>query len=196
MAAPILTAEELRERLNYDPETGIFTIKSSRFKNKIGDQAGWKHSKGYIGINLTVGGTSKHFYAHRLAWLYETGSWPEGQIDHINGIRDDNRIVNLRDVPQTHNMLNQAKPHRRNLVGLIGVSRTADGRRFSATLSYKGRPICVGTFVTAEEAHRTYMKAKQLLINIDPAHTDRFVNIVLSKDLSPDARGRLVNLIS
>ena len=88
----MITQEELKELLDYNPETGLFTWNVyNNIKNKT--TAG-TFNDGYIQIKIK----QKIYQAHRLAWLYVYGEWPKGQIDHINGIRDDNRIENLRDV--------------------------------------------------------------------------------------------------
>ena len=96
-----LTQEVLKEHLSYDPNTGIFTRRHSfRFFN-AGDIAGFSNGKkNYTRIKLL----GDRFLAHRLAWLYVYGTWPENQIDHINCDKTDNRICNLRVVNQFENM--------------------------------------------------------------------------------------------
>ena len=88
-----LTAAQLRELLQYDPETGVVTrlVKSSN-GIKVGDVAGTADARGYILIRVD----GWLHLAHRLAWLHMTCEWPKGMIDHINGVRDDNRWSNLR----------------------------------------------------------------------------------------------------
>ena len=88
-----LTAARLRELLQYDPETGVFTrlVKTSN-GIKVGDVAGTADARGYILIRVD----GWLHLAHRLAWLHMTCEWPKGMIDHINGVRDDNRWSNLR----------------------------------------------------------------------------------------------------
>ena len=85
-----LTAERLREVLDYDPDTGVFTRKVRTASSvKVGDVAGSLNGKGYIRIRVD----GRLYFAHRLAWLYVHGEWPVDQVDHINGIKNDNRIV-------------------------------------------------------------------------------------------------------
>ena len=85
-----LTAETLRQILHYNPDTGVFTwIRKPRYAGS-GEQAGSYSTKGYRRVKIGV--TS--YRAHRLAWFYMTGQWPVDQIDHINGIPDDNRFSN------------------------------------------------------------------------------------------------------
>ena len=99
MAGDILSAERLRAVLSYDPETGVFT-RTVRLANRhqIGDRADFiitaGNQRGYYRVSLD----SERHLAHRLAWLYVYGKWPELTIDHINRNPSDNRIQNLRDV--------------------------------------------------------------------------------------------------
>lgn len=103
-----------------------------------------------------------NFAAHRLAWLYTHGVWPEHWIDHRNRVRHDNRISNLRDVDMAHNRHNVGtKPNRNNKTGLLGVVRSANGKRFSSRISYPGKKnLYLGTFDTPEAAHAAFMAAK------------------------------------
>ena len=99
----MLTQKELKELLHYNPETGVFTWLVSEKKVKVGHSAGYVcKTTGYVEIRLC-----KKFKAHRLAWLYMTGEWPRKGIDHINGIKDDNRWVNLREATQRQNLYNK-----------------------------------------------------------------------------------------
>lgn len=103
-----------KEYLNYDPITGKIiwikrTSKSSRVA--IGGSAGWDNGEGYICIEVN----NIKYQAHRLAWYLYYGKWPKGQIDHINGIRDDNRVENLRDVTVSQNCFNRDY-HRDNTI--------------------------------------------------------------------------------
>lgn len=92
-----LTAEYLRERIDYNPVTGqFFSVQGSRFGEPIGARA----SNGYIKIGVN----KRSYLAHRLAWLYVHGKWPDHTIDHINGNRADNRIENLRDMTLRDNI--------------------------------------------------------------------------------------------
>ena len=94
--------------LSYDPTSGIITWIKKRLKVSVGKEAGCLHSDGcrIIGFN------GKTYKAHRVAWFLHYGENP-GEIDHINGIRDDNRIENLRVVTHYENMQNTV--HHRNL---------------------------------------------------------------------------------
>jgi len=105
--ANMITVERLKELLNYNETTGAFTWKVTpkSYRVAVGDVAGGVHSKGYI--HIKIDGVTR--FAHRLAWLYVFGSLPKQQIDHINRIKTDNRISNLRDVSATENNRNTSR---------------------------------------------------------------------------------------
>ena len=149
IARPELTAEKLRELLHYDPETGIFTRKvrtSSRIK--IGDVAGCLSSRdGYLRIAVL----SRDYLAHRLAWLYVYGNWPEDQIDHINRNRSDNRISNLRGVTNKQNLQNASK-YSHNTSGHTGVCWHKQCSKWVAQIAHNRKHLSLGCFATIEEA--------------------------------------------
>lgn len=153
-------AEELRRVLLYDPLTGIFerAVRTSN-RVKVGDRAGSLGHKGYLRIQF---GGRQH-YAHRLAWLYMTGQWPDGQIDHVNRIKTDNRWSNLRVVDNKTNHENRCDPLLNNSVGSLGVCR--NGKGFGAGIQTNGKRVWLGTFPTREEAQKAYFDAKRRLHN-------------------------------
>ena len=164
MAKADLTAERLRELLNYDPETGVFTWRVRRSQMcKPVMLAGDFNTDKYWRIGID--GAQRP--AHRLAWLYMTGEWPSHTIDHINGVRHDNRWCNLRDIPFQENMLNQ-HTQRKSKSGLRGAYPF--GSRWYSLISVKGEKIQLGTFDTPEEAHAAYISAKAKYHKIE-AHT-------------------------
>lgn len=113
----MITQDRLRELLHYDPDTGIFTrLVSTGWRGKVGDVAGYKNPDGYLVIMIDY----KLYLAHRLAWLYTYGRFPE-VTDHINGVRDDNRIVNLREVTNWENAQNKKKHTRPDMSLPTGV---------------------------------------------------------------------------
>jgi HNH endonuclease len=159
MAKRQITAQLLREHLNYDPHTGIFTwTKKTRGWNRVGEIAGFWSDKGYRYIR--VSGITRA--AHRLAWLYVHGRWPTEEIDHIDGDRSNNVIANLREIPKIRQVQNQRKPHKQNKVGFLGVHRTRH-HRYCACISIDGKNKHLGNFATAEEAHVAYIAAKRQL---------------------------------
>lgn len=155
-----LDQKTLKYWLRYNPETGNFRWNHVRRKARKHAIAGClardSHNKKYIAIGLH----KKVYKAHRLAWLYMTGDWPEYEIDHIDRNSINNAWHNLRDVPRSLNQQNRALA---NKSGYRGVVKR--GRRYTARLhgkKNKGRKH-LGTFDTAEEAHEVWQKtAKQL----------------------------------
>jgi hypothetical protein len=147
----------LRELLNYDPDTGLFTRKVGVRGYAAGSIVGTPHSAGYVYCNVD----GHRCYAHQLAWCYVHGDWPEGELDHRNGVRNDNRIDNLRLATRSQNMLNKHRPRGDNQSGFLGV--VAHKNRWRADLTVDGKQKYLGLFDTAEEAHAAYLAAKKLL---------------------------------
>jgi hypothetical protein len=138
--------------LSYNPETGVIVwIKSHGNRAEVGDIAGTP-SNGYVSIGF--GG--KQYRAHRIAWLLHYGSWPTGMIDHINGIRDDNRIANLRDVTNRVNSQNH-QCHRDG--HLVGTHFHQAKQKWTASIQIDGEAFKLGTFNTEIEAHNAYLAA-------------------------------------
>ena len=150
MAKTDLTAELLREHLHYCPETGIFTwIKPRAPGVRFGDVAGNKMADGYWVVCIF----SHRHKAHRLAFLYMTGNFPEAMVDHINGNKSDNRFINLRQATNAQNKRNTPK-RRDNTSGFKGVVFSKYGRWIAQCNSDKGSYL--GSFDTAEEASICY----------------------------------------
>lgn len=154
MSALNLTAERLRKLLSYDQNTGDFTWVVSRGNqfSKPGMKAGFKDTYGHLGIEID----GKRYLSHRLVWLYVYGKWPDQQIDHINRIRDDNRLENLRDVPSIVNANNKGN-YCNNTTGFKGV--TIKNGRFVAQITISGKCQYLGSFGTAEKASEAYQAA-------------------------------------
>jgi len=153
-----ITQTELKKNVQYDPHTGIFTWRVAN-TNSIskGDRAGTCSTKNYRRINLK----GVIYYEQRLAWLYMTGSWPKGDIDHVNGDHGDNRFSNLRPSTRSENMRNM-KRHKKHRTGFKGVGLTKQGR-YTAAIWADNRSIHLGVFGTPEEAHQAYCdKADEL----------------------------------
>lgn len=151
MTVPSITAEHVRRLLNYDKSTGVFTWAIDRNSRvKAGDRAGCD-KKGYVRIKFD----GVDHFAHRLAWLVVHGAWPEGEIDHINGLRSDNRIANLRDVSKAVNQQNR-KSHR-------GYSWHIGRRKWYASIVVDGRNKHLGQFKDEGAAKVAYWSAKERL---------------------------------
>lgn len=153
----LLELAEVMRLLNYESETGLFIWRESNSNvSPVGSIAGRSvNSDGYRQICIN----SRHYKAHRLAWFYVHGSWPD-QIDHINGDRSDNRICNLRNVTSVENTQNQRVPHCNNRSGYLGVSKRTDGR-FQADIRVDGEKKYLGNYETPEEASAAYIAAKR-----------------------------------
>lgn len=152
----MIPVSEIKSRLSYDRETGVlvwrpapekFASKSAWDGRFSGAVAGSKTGQGYI--DITIGG--KHIKAHRAAWAIAYGEWPEGHIDHINGIRDDNRLSNLRCVSPQDNQRNLPTP-KNNTSGHIGVCRVSKSSRWEATIWFNNVKIRLGSFERKEDA--------------------------------------------
>lgn len=152
----MLTQEQLKAVLIYDHETGDFywKLKKARWIS-VGDPAGYQtNGRIKIGIN------KRRFFAHRLAWLYVHGKWPDGEIDHINGNSMDNRIANLRDVSHQINCENQVLGRRNPISGLTGVYKNKNQAYFFSAIRVHGKLFYLGKFNTPEAAHKAFIKAK------------------------------------
>ena len=154
----MITAERLRELLNYDPETGAFTWRVRRpGRCKVGSAAGSiakKRKKLYRHIELD----GDAYQAHRLAWLYMTGEWPTDQVDHRNSDGLDNRWINLRAATSNENARN-AKIRSDNRHGFKGVTWHKTHGKWYAQILIKGKKTFLGLHSTAEAAHAAYVKA-------------------------------------
>ena len=159
MANPDLSADIARQLFNYDPATGLLTWSVRRRRASPGSRAGSVNHDGYIRVKVLQ---SQHF-AHRIAWLLQTGEWPKGEVDHRNGVRDDNRWSNLRDVDRSVNMQNQRRAQRNNVSsGLLGVRAHQTGK-WQARIRHGSKQLYLGTFDTPEQAHAAYLIAKSRL---------------------------------
>lgn len=143
-----LTAERVRELFDLDKGSGMLIWK------KTGVVGGYVTRDGYR--DITVDGRA--YRAHRLVWLYVTGDWPVGQIDHINGVRADNRYVNLRDVSQMQNAKNMKRPVS-NTSGFKGVSWHKRSGKWQAVIACNKKQNHLGLFLTPEDAYAAYCEA-------------------------------------
>ncbi len=155
----MLTADVLRSELRYDAETGHFRWRDDRpprpGPDVRGKDAGTRIWSGYVVIK--IGG--KRYYAHRLAWLYVQGEWPQTALDHADGNRANNAIGNLRISTHAQNSTN--KHTQRHIAPYRGVMPHGPG--FVARIHAGGKRHYLGYFTTAEEARDAYVaKAKEL----------------------------------
>lgn len=160
---PDLTAERLREVLSYDPESGVFRWKIPVHTPRPFSVAGGRQSNGYWRIKIFT----RFYFAHRLAWLYVHGIWPAHQIDHINGVRDDNRIHNLREATSIENGQNRTT-NKNNTSGHDGVSWDKRHRKWQASIRAEKKRIYVGRFVHLSDAVTARKEAKSKLHLFQP----------------------------
>jgi len=148
METKLLTQERLCKVLEYSPKTGIFVWRVSLSRRvKIGDIAKSHNSCGYVTISID----NKRYQAHRLAFLYMEGYLPENDVDHLNGIRDDNRWKNLRHVTRSCNMQNYGV-NSASTSGFTGVYRNKCAKKWQAYITIRGKTIYLGCHDTSEEA--------------------------------------------
>jgi hypothetical protein len=160
-----ITPERAAQLLSYDPETGLFTWKPrgiSSFDSRFANKPAGTFDSSHKGIKITLDYVS--IEAHRVAYMFMMGKWPECWIDHINGIRTDNRWCNLRPATSCENQYNRRKS-KNNKVGLKGVYIANDrpNNNFRAEICYNKKRKFLGYFPTAEEAHAAYCNAAKIL---------------------------------
>jgi hypothetical protein len=161
--------DTLRSLVHYDPESGIFTWLPrkplNKHHNKIwnnrfaGKQITRMDGYGYIQCSVTVNGKKYRHKIHRLAWLYVYGVMPVLEIDHINQVRTDNRITNLRLATKQENQYNVTNPRKHNVSGIKGSKWCPRDGNYMARITVDGKEVYLGKFATAEEAHRAYVDA-------------------------------------
>lgn len=174
MTKKILTQEYLKECVHYDPETGVFTWKV-RPRDHFNTDRGWRcfNSRnsggvagslthyGYLTIRIGVGNL---YFCHRLAWMYVHGETPIGDIDHINHIRTDNRLENLRSVSRKENCKNRKASG--NFI--LGVNKTKSNK-WNARIRHEYKSINLGVYDTLHEAIEV-RKAAERSYGFHPSH--------------------------
>lgn len=152
-----ITPEYLSSVFKYDPETGDLSWRDAHTNRvKAGDVIRAKIGKGYYAVQLDC----HRMRAHNVVWAMHYGKFPEGVIDHINGIKTDNRISNLRDVTHSQNAYNVGK-QKNNTTGVKGVSRNGSG--FKAEISAEKKSDYLGTFPSLDQAAQAYANAVKIL---------------------------------
>ncbi len=174
-----LTVEQVRSRLLYNPKTGKFRWRRGIDHWRAGLPAGTEiemgrsgHKRRYVLIGIgnrkptrrytLIGINHRNYRAHRLAWAYVYGEWPDQEIDHINGNGCDNRIANLRLATHAQNCQNQRKP-KHNTSGLKGAYFDRRLGKWLAQIRCNGTQHYLGYFDTAKEAHDAYVEAAKRL---------------------------------
>jgi hypothetical protein len=148
--------KRLKELLDYDRDTGVFTWKIKRGRSAKGSIAGCQHSNGRVLISID----GKLHWAHRLAWLYGYGEISDDfEIDHINRCGSDNRLVNLRKVSRKQNQENLGL-RRDNSSGNRNVGWSKDHGKWTVNLKSHGKNIHFGYFSELSEAVVAARKAR------------------------------------
>ena len=151
----MITQSELKEVLEYNPDTGVFIwLKSNGPRAKVGNVAGWNINEEYIQISIY----GKKYRAHRLAFLYMTGEWPKELVDHINQVKDDNRYINLREATVSQNNIN-SKKQKNNKSGYRGVYWDNKNQIWRVQIKYKSKHKYLGRYTDIKEAAEVYKKA-------------------------------------
>jgi hypothetical protein len=153
-----ISQKRLKELLSYNSETGVFTWKENRSgKTKKGMVAGYiQQNNGYRRIRIN----NVAFRASRLAWLYVHGYLPENDVDHINNIRSDDRIVNLREATRSCNLRNHLKS-KRNKSGVSGVCYHKRDKKWIVNIGEGGRLCHVGCYKNFQDAVLARLKAEK-----------------------------------
>ncbi len=150
----MIKQSELKELLDYNPDTGIFIWKVKSTYKKIGDIAGYEAQDGYVRIKIK----SIYYTAHKLAWIYSYNENPE-LIDHINLKKNDNRICNLRKATKSQNQYNKAI-QKNNTSGIKGVNWNCNAKKWMAITTINGKNKNLGYFDDIALAEKTVIEAR------------------------------------
>lgn len=166
------TAERVRELFTYNPDTGVFTNRLRRSANALpGSVAGGINKAGYWTISVD----NRRYLAHRLAWLYVTGNWPDKIIDHKNGDKIDNRFDNLREACHSENGCNKG-PRRDNKSGIKNVMWQKHQGGWYIQLKIYGVKYFYGYFKDLELAALVAEEARDKIHGVFANHQMRGLN--------------------
>jgi len=140
--------EAIKQAFFYDPETGIITWRQARSGIRVGQQAGsLSRADGYIAIMLN----RLTYSASTIAWVFITGDFPAGQLDHIDHIRSNDKAINLRLASQHENLKNRTRQSN-NVTGITGVHLDRSKGKYRAQIGVDGKHVYLGTFADIEDA--------------------------------------------
>ena len=145
------TQEQLKNLFTYNPDTGELIRKISSGGFKKGSVAGSLTKYGYLCVRVNY----RLYQIHRLIWVYVHGYFPNKDIDHINRVRTDNRLENLREATRSQNLRNKEKSNK-NISGYKGVSFFARDKKWMASIQINGKKKYLGYFDTPLSAHEAY----------------------------------------
>jgi hypothetical protein len=144
--------------LEYHAEIGIFLRRKDTRGARAGQIAGCSARNGYVMIRVADGA----YLAHRIAWLLSYGEWPDGVIDHINGVRSDNRLANLRLCSTSENLRN-AKLRSDNTSGVKGIYWNKKLSSWQVHVKDGGRTVYGGIYKDLDDAKRAVMQLRERL---------------------------------
>ena len=145
----MITLLGAKSLFNYNSDTGILTYAKTGHR-RFGKVVGIKDKEGYIRISVS----GIQYKVHRIIWLMAYGVWPKNEIDHINGIRDDNRLSNLRGATRLQNARN-----RKSSYAMKGITFYRDKQKFAGRIRYENKVIHLGYFDCPAAAHFAYIVA-------------------------------------
>lgn len=148
--------ENIKKRFKYDPITGLLTWSTNRYSNLVGKEVGTVNFWGYRVVSVKLSSGWRRFAAHRIAWILTHKEWPKDQIDHINGVKTDNRIINLREVTNRENQHNTIK-HRSGKT--LGAIYNKSNKNWLSMININKNKIYLGRYKNAELANKAYLAA-------------------------------------
>ncbi|MEX5203526.1 HNH endonuclease [Citrobacter freundii] len=154
----LMSVGDIRDLVDYNPETGVLTAKANFSGRQAGSVIGSQTWQGYYAFSLF----GKKCFAHRLAWLLHYGEWPSQPIDHINGIKTDNSIRNLRLCSLSQNQFNKPT-QKNNTTGVKGVYWNKRDKRYVASVQFNGKKYSAGHHKDIENAKEAVMKLREKL---------------------------------
>lgn len=160
----MLTQERVKHLFTYDEANGLLIRNLTTGRASAGT---WSLATDKDGYHI-VGIDKKLYRTHRVIWLYVHGSFPTGFLDHINRIKTDNRIENLREVSKGQSREN-IDIGRNNTSGLKGVWLHKQTKKWCASIGHKGKNIHLGSFVSIEDAYKAYKKAAGVYHTMNPS---------------------------
>lgn len=152
-----LTAERVKTLFEYDPCSGLFTRKESVANQHEGSLVGCVGKRGYLVAHID----GKVQYLHRIAWLYMTGEWPVGKVDHKNRVKTDNSWGNLRLASDSQNATNSNRRKSRASTGHRGVYKCPSSSKYVAEVKHLGKRVLYGRFATLEAAAEAAKAARE-----------------------------------
>lgn len=164
-----LDALEARAIFSYEQDTGILRWRATRRTSlgyvtaRAGDSVGGGDRKGYLVVMFQAPRSPRprHYFVHRIIWLIQTGRWPDAEVDHINGVKSDNRWANLRAADDVLNSQNRRRANSNNGTGFLGVTQDKRTGLYVSRIGHEGRVHILGKYATPDEAHAVYVETKR-----------------------------------